>query len=155
MLLKPVALLCACFHLLQTVHAGLLYGRAYAPENVGAYTLPKLDPDTLPAHCTNFTRVCELEADGQYEAAFAEYEERSPVCGDVGWTVDGHDQGSVYSVTFKTTPCGRRVAVKGLHTPKECVALKLLTTGASALQCPGCFPQYYYYSHMSKVCSAH
>lgn len=37
-------------------------------------------------------------------------------------------------------------------TPKECVALRALTTGAARSECPGCFPRYYYYSNFTKAC---
>ncbi len=81
------------------------------------------------------------------------------------------------SVTFKTTPCGLRVAIKGviqfcanvlcirasadfvflrfmtgLATPKECLLLRKLTTGSARTECPGCFPQYFHYSNMTTAC---
>lgn len=150
MLTATAILLCAVAALLPPASADKWL--TFAPNYVGTMKLPSVDPAALPTRCRDFNELCSLETEGMFELAFAGFEERYTECGDFGWSVDGSAHGSEYSVTFKTTPCGTRTAVKGLRTPKECTALKLLTTGQSAAECPGCFPQHYYYSNTTKAC---
>ena len=124
----------------------------YDPTRVGRLQLPQVDVANLPDECFNFTEACLAEKSENYEAAFAIYESRYSTCGDAGWTIDGHNHGSNDVVTFKTTPCGTKVAVKGLRTPNECMRLRMVSTGESAVACPHCFPRYYYFGNGTRAC---
>ena len=125
----------------------------YAPDVVGLYTLPKIDRGRLPPQCGDFKAACAAERAGDFDTAFRLYEDKYDNCSDVGWTDFGHKHGSADSVTMKTTPCNTlKTAVKGLRRTKECDILRLLTTGDAAHECPGCFPQYYYYSNKTRAC---
>jgi hypothetical protein len=124
----------------------------FRPDLIGNTTLPTLEGDHLPAACLDFSEACAAEADGNYEKAIQLYEERYSVCGDYGWNITGHGQGSNDFVVFKRTPCGLHVAIKPSRKPKECMMLKLLTEGKAYDDCPGCFPRYFYRSNFTQSC---
>ena len=128
----------------------------YDPDVVGYLKLPTVDASKLPAHCLDFAAACAAEKNGDYERAFQLYEDKYDTCGVAGWTNEGHTSGSMHAVTFKATPCvsdtGLRVAIKGQYTPKECKRLQQVTSRESQHKCPGCFPQYYYYSNKTRAC---
>jgi serine/threonine protein kinase len=125
--------------------------QAFSPDRVGLYFLPKV-PNPVPAACTNFSEACAAEAAQKYEKAIQIYEERYEQCGDFGWNVTGSSSGSNEVVTFKTTPCGLRVAIKAAHSPKECTVLRFLSSRTVQQECPGCFPKYYFLSNFTNAC---
>jgi serine/threonine protein kinase len=113
----------------------------------------------LPPHCKSFDHICALEAQRRYSEAFERYEERYEACGDWGWTLDGNNRGYDAAVAFKTTPCGTRVVIKGSRhsntlqrIEKECRRLQFLSSPPVSVECPRCFPVYYYFSNRTRAC---
>jgi hypothetical protein len=115
---------------LSTAFAAMRYPK-YNESFVGRYKLAKIDVNNPPIGCKDFMDACIAEKEGRYGDAMRLYEAKYATCGDFGWSTEGYSDGSYYTVVFKTTPCGMPVAVKGLQTPKDCLRLKELTTGAS------------------------
>jgi hypothetical protein len=138
---------------LMVVYSQLNMG-PFRADVVGTYVLPNMTSFELPRACFDFSGACAAEATGQYEKALQLYEDKYPVCGDHGWKLTGHAQGSNDYVTFKVTPCGLHVAIKQASHPKECLVMKQLTQGRARESCPGCFPQYYYLSNATQACYA-
>ena len=148
---RPFLALLACIALNSNLAWAQKFSQ-YDPNVVGLYRLPAVDKARLPDSCRDFTAACAAERKGDLETAFKLYEDKYDTCGDVGWEDFGHKHGASDSVTFKVTPCGLKTAVKGLLIPKECNRLRQLTTGDAARECPGCFPQYFYYSNKTRAC---
>lgn len=118
----------------------------------GDVVFPKPAGTILPRHCSNFDAACRAEAEERYEDAFQIYESKYEECGSHGWNITGGAGGSTSFVIFKTTPCGLHVALKKSSDPKECNILKLMTSRKSEAVCPGCFPEYYYFSNSTNAC---
>lgn len=132
---------------------GQIKSGPYRPDAVGLYVLPQVVQTELPRSCFDHSAACRAEAAGDYETAIRLHEEKYDVCGDVGWSLQGHAAGSNDYVVFKTTPCGLPVAVKAARrTAKECHVLKNLTLGTAYNECPGCFPRYYFLSEKTRAC---
>jgi serine/threonine protein kinase len=144
--------LASLFVLLSTASFTVLATPTFSPDRVGLYSLPKISSHALPAVCGNFSEACAAEAAEKYELAMQLYEERYEQCGDHGWNITGRSSGSNEVVTFKTTPCGLRVAIKAAHTPKECSVLRFLSSRTVQQECPGCFPRYYFLSNFTHAC---
>jgi hypothetical protein len=127
---------------------------------IGTYKLPKINKAVAAAHCQKPTAICEVEARGEYNRAFTQYEKRFDTCGMSGWVEAGMlGHGHAGSVALRKTPCGLSVAMKGSrrinqarHTQYDCEVLELLTRYLEDPRCDGCFPRYYYFSNLTNIC---
>jgi hypothetical protein len=140
------------FLCLFLVFNGQIYSGPYRPDLVGQFVLPNVQGVESRADCNDFSRACVAEASGDYETAISLYEDKYVACGDHGWNITGHADGSNDFVVFKRTPCGLHVAIKPARTGKECRILRNLTSTEVYAECPGCFPRYYHLSNLTKAC---
>jgi hypothetical protein len=124
----------------------------------GLIRIPAVKPQNV-GHCS-WKEVCNLEYSGQFEAAFAKYEELMQKCSDRSWlTLASLGRGETAAVILRRTPCGTLVAAKipvsplaAGHNAADCAVLKRLGPFLAAPECQGCFPRYFYYSNVTGIC---
>lgn len=140
------------------------YDRKLRVNNkIGYYRLPNRPFRwTPPQNCTPApdSAYCAPERNDRFSEAMQLYESHFEDCGMAGWVkLRELGVGRTATVALRTTPCGKRVAMKGAHSEEhayhmeiDCRRLKQLEKYRNTPECVQCFPEFYYFSNMTGNC---